>query len=269
MKTTIKIVVIYFALLQLLVPLFMMIPCAIYLHMNGMEVTSENLGSLILVPGQLMGMLLMMLYLWKNGYLHWERATWSPVSPAYLALTVIIGLSAIWLLEVLMSHLSFLPNLLEQQFDILQSSWLGILCIALLAPIFEEILFRGIITKSLLQEYRPGSAIVLSALIFGVVHLNPVQVVSACIIGLLLGWMYYKTASLIPCIAIHIINNSLSVYLTLKYPDMSTINELIGDQTLHLALTVLVGVLFVGAYLLMRRTTIAYPWRKKEIKLEA
>ena len=58
-----------------------------------------------------------------------------------------------------MSELTFLPNLLDQTFDILQSGWLGILCISVLGPVLEELLFRGAITKELLRRYSPAKAI--------------------------------------------------------------------------------------------------------------
>ena len=66
-----------------------------------------------------------------------------------------------------MSKLSFLPDWLGNTFDLLQSGWLGILCISVLGPILEEMLFRGAITKVLLRKYNPVKAIILSALIFG------------------------------------------------------------------------------------------------------
>ena len=102
---------------------------------------------------------------------------------------------------------SFLPNLLDQTFDILQSGWLGILCISVLGPVLEELLFRGAITKELLRRYSPAKAILFSGLIFGIFHLNPVQIIGACLIGFLLAWLYYKTDKplFMICIRIHAI----------------------------------------------------------------
>ena len=110
-------------------------------------------------------------------------------------------------------HLLF-TNLLDQTFDIPQSGWLGILCISVLGPVLEELLFRGAITKELLRRYSPAKAILFSGLIFGIFHPNPVQIIGACLIGFLLAWLYYKTRSLMACILIHIMNNGLSVYLS-------------------------------------------------------
>jgi len=82
--------------------------------------------------------------------------------------------------------------------------------VAIVAPICEEILFRGMILRGLLAGYKPAKAIMISALIFGMVHLNGPQFVNAFLIGLFLGYLYYKTNSLILCISVHVCNNAIS-----------------------------------------------------------
>ena len=59
----------------------------------------------------------------------------------------------------------FFAQFVGQTFDILQSGWLGILCISVLGPVLEELLFRGAITKELLRRYSPAKAILFSGLI--------------------------------------------------------------------------------------------------------
>lgn len=80
----------------------------------------------------------------------------------------------------------------------------------ILAPILEEILFRGIILEAFLKKYDISKAILFSALLFGIVHFNPPQILSASISGLILGWVYYRTKSLLPCIFMHFVNNLLA-----------------------------------------------------------
>ena len=48
----------------------------------------------------------------------------------------------------------------------------------------------------------------ISALIFGVIHLNPVQIVFGALYGLLLGWLTWRTGSLLPSIVVHVANNT-------------------------------------------------------------
>lgn len=75
--------------------------------------------------------------------------------------------------------------------------------LCLLAPVLEEMLFRGVILRAFLQRYPRGIAIVHSAGIFGLAHMNLYQFVAAFTIGLLAGWLYERTRSLWPCIALH------------------------------------------------------------------
>ena len=79
--------------------------------------------------------------------------------------------------------------------------------ILLVAPVTEEILFRGIIVRGFEKNYTRRTAIVGSAVLFGMIHLNPWQFVSASIGGLLLAWIYIETKSLWPCIYAHAFYN--------------------------------------------------------------
>ena len=83
-----------------------------------------------------------------------------------------------------------------------------------MAPIFEEIVFRGIIQKGLINKgMKPMNAIWISSLIFGIVHGNPWQFVGAVLLGFVLGLVYYKTKSLLMPILLHAFNNGISTLL--------------------------------------------------------
>jgi uncharacterized protein len=77
-----------------------------------------------------------------------------------------------------------------------------------LAPVLEEMLFRGIVLRGFLQRYARRQAILGSAVLFGAAHLNLYQFVVGLVMGVLLGWLYERTRSLIPCIALHGAYNS-------------------------------------------------------------
>lgn len=115
--------------------------------------------AIALAPAMLMGFIFMGIYLWKNNYLTADRHLYSPVSSSYLAWSLAAGASSIFLIDALMSCLTFLPDWLSDTFSLLQTGWLGILCIAVFGPVLEELLFRGAITKVLLKRYSPGKAI--------------------------------------------------------------------------------------------------------------
>jgi uncharacterized protein len=84
-----------------------------------------------------------------------------------------------------------------------QKGILAFILMVIAAPVMEELIFRGIILDGLLKNYSPLKSILISSLLFGIVHLNPWQFVTALIIGIFSGWVYYKTRSLIPSIIIH------------------------------------------------------------------
>lgn len=108
----------------------------------------------------------------------------------------------------------------------------GILCIALLAPVAEELLFRGAIQQRLFRLWqRPSWAIAGSALIFGLAHLNPMQIPFAILMGLALGTVYQQTGSLLFCIVMHIVNNGGAVLLYYLSRDTaeSTMADALGE----------------------------------------
>lgn len=83
-----------------------------------------------------------------------------------------------------------------------------VVAVCILAPVLEEMLFRGLVLRSFLQRFPRWPAIFLSAILFGAAHLNIYQFVAAFFLGLFLGWLYERTRSLLPCIALHGIYNS-------------------------------------------------------------
>ena len=79
----------------------------------------------------------------------------------------------------------------------------------IIAPIFEEVLYRGILLKGLINKYNSKRAIVYSALIFGIAHLNIPQGINAFLLGLILGTVFYYTRSIYLCMIMHFVNNLL------------------------------------------------------------
>lgn len=262
MKTALVQVFVYFGILQILAPILVTVPCVIYMFSTTGTVDPTALMQMILVPAQLIAIVLMTVYLWKAGFLSKERVTWSPLSFSCMALCIVFFLSGIWIVSMLMSHMEWIPNLMEQSFDFLVSNWWGILAIAVAGPVLEELLFRGAVEKLLLQQYAPAKAIFFSALIFGVFHINPAQIVPAFLMGLMLGWVYYRTASLIPCIVVHILNNSLSVYLMINHPETQEVDDLVTGSTYWIVGLVAVGLL-VGTYYLLKQRPVTYLWKKE------
>lgn len=154
---------------------------------------------------------------------------WTVVSPNWLrtrpwnvlAWSVLAALGALipsmWIQEMIPE----LPNLVEDEFDMILANRWGYLAVGLLAPLSEEIVMRGAILKELLKSPKlsPWGAIAISALFFALIHMNPAQMPHAFLIGLLLGWMYWRTGSILPGVAYHWANNSAAYVLYNIYPD--------------------------------------------------
>ncbi|HEU5071707.1 MAG TPA: type II CAAX endopeptidase family protein [Verrucomicrobiae bacterium] len=81
--------------------------------------------------------------------------------------------------------------------------------IVIVAPVMEELLFRGLILRGLLGRFRPWTAVLMSAMLFGLMHVNPWQMVPTFFLGWVFGWFYLRTGSLWPCVAAHALNNLL------------------------------------------------------------
>ena len=112
------------------------------------------------------------------------------------------------------------------------------------APLLEEILFRGIILNGLLKNYSPKTAILVSAALFSLVHLNPWQAIPAFLGGALMGWLYYKTNSIIPGMILHFSNNLLATLIGLKYPNFDTLNSVMSLTNYALLLVATLALAF-------------------------
>ena len=187
-------------------------------------------------------------------------AGWTKVSPTWLRTrpwmvliwSVIAALGLVVPSAWLQEHMPELPNFVEQEFDmILKDRW-GYLTIGLLAPLAEEIVFRGAALRSLLaSRLSPLAAIVISALLFAVAHLNPAQMPHAFLVGLLLGWMYWRTGSILPGMAYHWANNSAAYVLYAFYPnpDIKLIDIFKGsEQHVYMALGFSLLILLPALY---------------------
>lgn len=97
----------------------------------------------------------------------------------------------------------------------------GFITVCILAPILEEILFRGIILRGLFQQgVSPIIAIALSSFLFGIAHMNPWQFLGAGLLGAVFGFVYYRTKALWICIFLHALNNTVSFIFMLRYKSM-------------------------------------------------
>ncbi|MDR1003290.1 MAG: CPBP family intramembrane metalloprotease [Oscillospiraceae bacterium] len=154
-------------------------------------------------------------------------------TPAFVfkAAVVILAINYIW--QYIYSFLAqFIPGMEIAASEIGEMSipylivYAIMLCV--IAPITEEIMFRGAILMGL-RRYGLAFAMIVSSLMFGLIHGNLQQIPFAMGIGVVLAYVAVKTGSLRVCILLHFINNAFATILTYA-------NALIKDPTMSTAL---------------------------------
>lgn len=116
----------------------------------------------------------------------------------------------------------WLPQLMDLDSTYLMlARWPTIICIVVIGfgpGIGEELWFRGYFGHGLVGRYGAVAGVLLSSLLFGLVHLEPSRMVGAAAVGVLLHLAYLATRSLLVPMMLHTLNNSLSM-LALQYPE--------------------------------------------------
>ncbi|MFB6274621.1 MAG: lysostaphin resistance A-like protein [Halothece sp.] len=87
---------------------------------------------------------------------------------------------------------------------------------AILAPVFEEIIFRGFLLPSLTRYFSVSVAILLSSLLFSIAHLSVSEVLPLTVLGLVLGVVYTRSRNILASMIVHSLWNSgtlLSLYI--------------------------------------------------------
>lgn len=233
MKKALLAVIVYFLITQIVTGV-VSIAIAMALKMD----PRGGLPTSIMAPTMIVSFLIAILTCWKGlkvmripetFYISDIKWKWALVAIAACILGAFAG--------DLLTEITNLPNLMEDEIiDFATNPW-GILAIAILGPISEELLFReGLCGYLSRKGASPQKAIWISAILFGLVHVNPAQVVVALLMGLMLGMIYIKTGNIVVTCIIHILNNSFAV----------TQVWLLGDKVRDLSMVEWVGGKFIA-----------------------
>lgn len=117
------------------------------------------------------------------------------------------------------NYLLPMPLFLQNAFDLVmvrQTFIISLILVGIVPAITEEMFFRGLILNGFTGIYSARKAIFISALLFGIIHLNPWQFFGAFIIGAFMAYILIKTKSILLCIYMHLFNNAANV-IVLKY----------------------------------------------------
>lgn len=99
-------------------------------------------------------------------------------------------------------------------------AWVTLISVSVFAPFFEEWLCRGIVLRGLLKKVGPAWSIIISALFFALIHMNLWQAVPAFLMGLVFGYVYYKTGSLKLTMLMHCVNNTMA-FVVSRIPSLA------------------------------------------------
>ncbi len=127
---------------------------------------------------------------------------------------------------------------------------------ALIPAVSEEILFRGFLFGNLIKRLKPGTTIFITALLFAIVHFNPVGFIPLLLIGSWLGFTAYYTRSVTIPIVLHFLNNAISVFLMYS-PQMESLDKnpsVIPIEYMLIMMLISGALLFLaGRYLVKNR----------------
>jgi len=154
--------------------------------------------------------------MWNKGF-KLDNSNFAPLSGLCCFILVVVGtISLGFACDGLSSLLPPMPKRLEELLVSMTSGnfFINFICVSIMAPFLEEWLCRGMVLRGLLaHKVKPVWAIAFSAFYFAMIHLNPWQALPAFMLGLLFGYVYYKTGSLKLTILMHFTNNTLALLL--------------------------------------------------------
>lgn len=282
MKRAIKLLLVYIAIqmvCQFVVSVVAFIPRVCEMASSGKTSAVQMARGLLEDNGTMMGVLgftlllsgvLMAWFLVRGKYVTFSLKTFKEV-PGRVMLMSLPFIIGVLLTCNLITECLNLPDVTGDTFIKMSHTVWGFLSIAVMAPIVEELLFRGAILGHLLRQGRsPRVAIFLSALLFGIMHFNPVQSCFAFFLGIAFGWLYYRTGSVAPGIVAHAINNTacaLLMVLDTEHAHM-TVQEQYGTVAFYILLAVALICVVVGYVMLRKELSVPPTFVEDEAVVE-
>lgn len=205
---------------------------------NADEITNQMLGATnyILLASSIITVLVFLLIYKIRKKSFKEELQIVKTTKINLVIGIALGISA-WLFNAGALSLVQEAGIFQEHFSKMESIlaplsegniFIALLTVGIVAPFTEEFMFRGVIFKTLNKNISILWTIIIQALFFGIFHGNLIQGTYATMLGLVFGYITYKTKSLWPAIIMHMVNNTiatLSPFILKNVP--STINILV------------------------------------------
>lgn len=182
----------------------------------------------------------------RGGSGPWARFSARGLNPALLLWAFVLIFAVGVVLEPL---LRLLPEL---SLDVGRGFW-TILSLVLFAPVFEELICRGVVLGSLHARYGVVTAWLVSSLFFGVLHGQPAQVIGASVIGLILGFVYLATDSMWSVMILHALNNAVAYLAMATGHGNALLIEMVESRTLYVLIYIAaLALTAVSGYMMLR-----------------
>lgn len=251
--------VIYYFLYQFLFTALIALPSTwIQIMNNGGDVSSFAPGEMTYTTtgiAMILSGIAMIWHLIHFKYVKFNLKSFGEASGKTIGLSIPLIVAGMLFINLCSEFLG-LPDLMQDTFLGMSRNVFGIISITIMAPLVEELLFRGAIQGYMLRKgMKPLNAILIASAIFGIVHMNPIQIPFAFAIGLILGWLYYRTGSVVPGIIGHFINNSIACLqmATLTEEEFNTKTiDLIGEVPTYLLFAASLAVT-IGMFLYLKK----------------
>jgi membrane protease YdiL (CAAX protease family) len=242
--------------------LIVTIPVAILIYsLNTLNLNSPFLRPLLNLLSYIVSLLITIKYAIrkskeKQGY--FSKIRFNKIQGWLIPVIIVATLAMITPLEQASAWIP-MPKSVQKFFEMLfAKNVFSIITMVIAAPIMEEILCRGIILRGLLKNYPPYKAILISAIFFGAIHLNPWQAVPAFFGGLFLGWVYYKTQSVIPGMIIHATINGTSALFLFLPSHKQSLSSLLG-MPYYIIVFMISIMIFTTACIIIHKKALTIP----------
>ncbi len=166
--------------------------------------------------------------------------------PSILLGGIVMILSMSVVLEPLLSLLPAPPSIEAR-------GWPLLLSVVFFAPLFEEIISRGFVLESLRVKSGGLVALLVSSLFFGLIHIDPAMVVNAFFMGLILGYIYLRSGSLIAPIFLHAFNNAIGYLLIVVGMDDAMLRDLIKNDSIYYVVYSVAALLLIASTVMCAR----------------
>jgi membrane protease YdiL (CAAX protease family) len=205
---------------------FFVILYGLYIALTGQEHLAQDSGKYLLLFGVLPLLILPYLYARLKGYQTIPLFRFKPIPTPIIVLSILIGVGLgivgdqlDRLIQILVPTPEFLKQIMANMKAETWLDWLVLFAAVVLGASFsEELVFRGFLQVPLEQKGDVTRAVVMSSLAFTIFHANPFWAVQIFIMGMILGYLAWRTGSVIPGIIVHGVNNFLSL-LYANYAD--------------------------------------------------